>query len=86
MWLGMFNRTKRIAHPLISSRVTLGLRLTRFSGTAVLQSHTTECLTAAELQPDLAQELLPANPEIRINFWQSKLDSTEQPSQSLKEP
>lgn len=81
----MFNRTERIPHPLISSRVILCLRLTRFSGTAVLQPHATECLTAAELQPDLAEELLPASPEIHINFCPSKLDSTEWQSQSLKE-
>lgn len=64
----MFNRAERIPHALISSRVMPCLRLTRFSGTAALQSHTTECLTAAELQPDLAEESLQVNPEIYIFF------------------
>lgn len=73
----MFNRTERIPYPLISSGVILCLHLTRFSGTGALQFHTTECLTAAELQAHLFKQLLPANPEIHINFCNSELESTE---------
>lgn len=73
----MSNRPKRIPHPQIASRVTLLLHLTGFSGTAAVQSHTTECLNAAELQPDLDEELLLANPETHRHFYQSESDSTE---------
>lgn len=43
------------------------------------QLHTTGCLAAAEIQPDPAEELSPASPEIHINFCHSELDPTEEP-------
>lgn len=41
------------------------------------QLHAAGCLAAAELQPDPAEELSPASPEIHINFCHSELNSTE---------
>lgn len=54
----------------------LFFHLTNFSRTSVLPL-TLECITASEWEPHLAEELLPANPEIHINFHQCELDSTE---------
>lgn len=79
----MFSRTTGIPyHPISSSVIFMFTPPQRLLPS---QLHTTGCLAAAELQPDPAEELSPASPEIYINFCHSELDSTEQQSQAQKE-